>query len=292
MSVLGASLGGVLATVFSPYTCFALTAVALTTSAGLVLGIHQPLQAPRIHDLDQPGALRAIGQSLAYLRRTPRVRALVTVKSAVGLGNGVLASYPVLAVLYGMGNLGTGLLFAVRGAGALVGPFLLRGVLRKPWRLFPGLALSMAVYGAGYLGVAAVSWFPLVLGLIMVAHAAGGGNWTMSNAALQAEVPDELRGRVFATDLMLATIAVSVSQLTVGLLIDHTPTRVIVAASGGITLLYSVIWRLATVRLATARPAPVPVAFDANQPETIVATSTGVGEPVTASDSSPAAEAA
>jgi hypothetical protein len=67
---------------------------------------------------------------------------------------------------------------------------------------------------------------------------------------------------------------------------------VIVAASGGITLLYSVIWRLATVRLATARPAPVPVAFDANQPETIVATSTGVGEPVTASDSSPAAEAA
>ena len=65
----------------------------------------------------------------------------------------------------------------------------------------------------GLPGVAVGPWFPLVLALVFVAHFAGGSNWVMSNYALQGEVPDRLRGRVFATDMMLATLAISVSQL-------------------------------------------------------------------------------
>jgi hypothetical protein len=199
--------------------------------------------------------LAAIRESLRYVGAAPRIRALVTVKSAVGLGNGVLAVYPVLAVLYRVGGMGTGLLFAVRGLGALVGPLLLRGVLRRPGRLLPAMALSMAVYGAAYLGVAAVAWFPAVLALIAVAHAAGGGNWTMSNFALQREVPDELRGRVFSADLMLATLSVAISQILVGLLVDHTEPRLLIAACGAVTLGYSIIWRRVAARVEPATPA-------------------------------------
>jgi MFS family permease len=250
MAVVGASLGGVLAAALSPYTCFALTAGCLVAAAALVFGVRGPMQAARDATVPPARAWAALRESARYLRAHPRVRALVTVKSAVGLGNGVLAAYPVLAVLLHAGNLGTGLMFAVRGAGALIGPVLLRTVLRRPGRLLPGLALSMAAYGVAYLGVAVANWFPLVLALILVAHTAGGGNWAMSNVALQREVPDLLRGRVFAADLMLATLAIATSQIMVGLLIDHTDPRVLVAGCGSLTLLYSLAWRFLMVRRA------------------------------------------
>ncbi len=51
------------------------------------------------------------------------------------------------------------------------------------------------------------AWFWLVGALVFGAHFAGGTNWVLSNYALQGEVPDRLRGRVFATGLMPATLA-------------------------------------------------------------------------------------
>jgi len=249
MTVVGASTGGLLAAALSPYTCFAMAAVSLAIAAALTYGVRRPMQRPREHGVAPPRTLAAIRESLRYLAGAPRVRAVVTVKSAVGLGNGVLAVFPALAALLHTGSAGTGLLFGVRGAGALIGPFLLRAVIRWRGRLLPVLAGSMTVYGLGYLAVAVTPWFPVILGLILVAHTAGAGNWAMSSAALQAAVPDALRGRVLATDLMIVTIVISGSQVLVGLFIDHTPPRVLVAACGAVTILYALAWRGATRRL-------------------------------------------
>jgi hypothetical protein len=171
------------------------------------------------------------------------------------MGNGVLAVFPILAtVVFGLTSLATGLLFAARGLGALLGPLLLRRVLVHQSWLLPGLAVSMSVYGLAYLGVSISPWFWLVLVLVVFAHIAGGGNWTMSNYALQTVVPDELRGRVFATDMMIATLAISVSTLFVGAIVDHVDPRVPVAICGAITLTYGVAWRLATRRLMRLTP--------------------------------------
>jgi MFS family permease len=252
MAVVGASLGGVLSAAFDPYTCFAVAAVSLVGAALLVTRIRRPMQAAR--DGAQPAqrTFAALGEALRYIGHRPRVLALVTVKSAVGLGNGVLTLFPVLAVMFGAGPLGTGLLFAVRGAGALVGPLLMRRVLAHRSWLLPGLAISMATYGVAYLGASVVPWFPLVLALVLLAHLAGGGNWVMSNYALQAEVPDRLRGRVFATDMMLATLSIAVSQLVVGALVDSLDPRVLLASCGAATLVYAIGWRIATARLHLA----------------------------------------
>ncbi|HEX6498215.1 MAG TPA: MFS transporter [Micromonosporaceae bacterium] len=255
MLVVGASLGGVLSAAFSPYTCFLVTAGSLAVAAALAALVRRPMQAPRDQRAAPPPAWHAIREAARYIAHRPRVASLVTVKSAVGLGNGVLAVFPMLATsLFGAGSIGTGLLFAARGLGAVVGPLLLRSVLRRPRWLMPGLAVSMATYGLGYLGVSVVRWFPLVLAFIAVAHLAGGGNWAMSNLALQTEVPDALRGRVFAADIMIATLAVSVSQLLVGVFLDHVDVRVLVAVCGATTLAYSVIWRLVTARLTADAP--------------------------------------
>jgi MFS family permease len=250
MSVVGASLGGVLASALSPYTCFGIAGAALCLATALCLGVRRPMQVPRDRAVPHPPALAAIREALRYLAGQPRVRALVTVKSAVGLGNGVLVVYPALAVLMHAGSAGTGLLFAARGAGALLGPLIVRRLyLRRPDRLFLGLAVAMSVYGVAYLGVALTLWLPVVVLLILLAHGAGASNWAMSSAAMQALIPDGLRGRVISADLMLLTLVMAASQVAVGLLVDHTPPRVLVAACGSVTILYAVGWRLVTRRL-------------------------------------------
>ncbi|ASW56465.1 MFS transporter [Plantactinospora sp. KBS50] len=260
MTVVGASLGGVLSAALGPYACFGLAAVALAVAAGLAGLIHRPLQAPRDPAVPAARTWAAIGEALRYIGHRPRVLALVTVKSAAGLGNGVLTVFPLLAGVYGVGAIGTGLLFAVRGAGALVGPMLMRRVFSHRSWLLPGLALSMSLYGLGYLGVSVVRWFPLVLVLVFVAHFAGGANWVLSNFALQREVPDRLRGRVFAADMMLATLAISVSQLVVASVVDRVDERIVIAGCGLVTLVYAVGWRIATRTLRLRDDEPDAVA--------------------------------
>ena len=252
MTIVGASLGGVVSSAFGPYASFSVTLACLALAVVLTASIRRPLQAGR--PAVAVRAWPALVEALRYVGARPRIRALVTVKSAVGLGNGVLTVFPLLAGRYGVGALGAGLLFAIRGAGALVGPLALRPLLtRRSW-LFTGLALSMALYGVGYLGVALSPWFPMVLALVFVAHFAGGANWVLSNFALQAEVPDGLRGRVFATDMMLATLAIAVSQLGAAAVVDFVDMRVILAGCGLITLSYAIGWRIATRGLTPAGP--------------------------------------
>ncbi|WP_174531358.1 MFS transporter, partial [Micromonospora maritima] len=232
-------------------------------AAGLAALIRRPLQAPRDPAATVPRTWAAIREALGYIAHRPRVLALVTVKSAVGLGNGVLTVFPLLAGVYGVGAVGAGLLFAARGAGALVGPILMRRVLSNRAWLLTGLALSMSLYGLSYLGASAVSWFPLVLVLVFLAHLGGGSNWVLSNYALQGEVPDRLRGRVFATDMMLATLAIAVSQLVVALVVDRVDERTVLAGCGLVTVVYAVGWRFATRRLSLADPVPARAPGDA-----------------------------
>jgi MFS family permease len=255
MLVVGASLGGVMTALAGPYVCFLITAACLLMATGLVWRIRTPMQSDR--PAEPTPALMALREALGYIRRHPRVLSLVTVKSAVGVGNGVLATFPLLAMSFGLGAIGSGFLFAARGLGALAGPFVLRRVLAHRSWLLPGLAISMAVYGLGYLGVALSPWYALTLVLVVVAHLAGGGNWMMSNFALQLEVPDWLRGRVFATDMMIATLAVSISLLVVGALVDVIDVRVLIACCATATLVYAIGWRLATRKHALTDTAPI-----------------------------------
>ncbi|MGH3648243.1 MAG: MFS transporter [Micromonosporaceae bacterium] len=251
MLVIGASLGGLIASWLGPYPSFLIGAGFLALAAILTVRVHRPFQAERTAP-PPASATAALTESLRYIAARPRVRALVTVKSAVGMGNGVLAAFPILAGVFSVGTMGMGLLYGARGLGALIGPLLLRAVLATPRRLMTGLATSMATYGICYLVVGMTPWFWLVLLLVVVAHVAGGGNWVLSNYALQTEIPDELRGRVFAADVMIAMVAVSLSQAVAGYFTDIAGPQLVISVCGSITLLYAVAWRLATLRLLRA----------------------------------------
>jgi MFS family permease len=256
MLVIGASLGGVFAQVLGTDVCFLLDAACLVSAAWFTWRVRRPFQAEG-HGQSHRGTARAVAESLRYIRATPRVAALVTVKSGVGVGNGSLTLFPLLAAsVFLIGPLGTGLFYAARGLGALLGPLLLRGPLLRPGRLLPGLAISMSGYGVAYLLFGAAPWYWLALLLVAVAHCAGGANWVLSNYALQEQVPDRLRGRVFSTDFMLATLAVAASQVVAGVLSDHLPLRLLASAGGAVTLLYAIVWTLLTARVRLADRIP------------------------------------
>lgn len=254
MLVVGASLGGLVSAAVGPYACFAITVGCLLVSAFLIWRIGLPLQAGLAARPAAPFA--AIREALRYIGGHPRVAALVTVKSAVGVGNGALVAFPLLATtVYGMGETGTGLLFAARGAGALVGPLLLSWVLTRERWLLPALALSMALFSVAYLGAAATTTIWVALILVALGHVAGGANWMISTFALQSEVPDLLRGRIVAADIMIATLTIAVSQLVAGAFVDRVSPRVVIAAAGALTLTYAIGWRLVTLRLMRRVPA-------------------------------------
>lgn len=247
MTIVGSSLGGLLTGWFSSYVCFAIVGIGLICSALLTWGIKRPMQE-MVSTQERP-AFAAIKESLIYLRHQPTLRALITVKSAVGIGNGVLTVFPILAGAFGVGARGLGLMFAARGLGALIGPLVFRRVLNRPSWFLPGLAISMSAYGLAYVGVAFAPWFALALVGIFTAHLAGGGNWVMSSYAIQQRVPDELRGRINATDTMVAMLAVTASQLIVGLFVDSVSAGVLIACCGLTTLCYAIGWRMVTRRL-------------------------------------------
>ena len=255
MLAVGAGLGGLLSATLGFTVCFVLDAVLLLGAAALTAATSRPFSDPSVPPRERRPVRQDIGEATSYARREHRVLALLTCKAGPAFGNGALSLFPLYgAAAFGLGPLGIGLMYSARGVGALVGPLLLRRPATDPRRLYSVLAGSMAVFGVGYLLIGITGTFWLVLVLLAVAHAGGGANWILSTYGLQSVVPDALRGRVFSADYTLATLIIAVSQVVFGLLSDVVPARDLLAASGGIVLLYAGCWWLLTRRLR--EPAP------------------------------------
>ena len=247
MLAVGAALGGLVAGTLGPTACFLATAAQLWLAAWLVARTTKPFSDPSTPPRERVSARADIAEAAGYARGHRDVLALITCKTGPAFGNGALSLFPLFgAAAFGLGPLGVGLMYSARGLGALVGPLLLRGRATSTSALRPVLAVSMAVFGIGYLALGVTEWFWLVLVLLTVAHAGGGANWILSTYGLQTTVPDALRGRVFSTDYTLATLIIAGSQVVFGLLSDHVPARELLAASGAVVLLYAGLWWLTT----------------------------------------------
>jgi MFS family permease len=246
MLAVGAAAGGLLDALLGPQACFLIDSASFVTSAVLVARTKRAFQ----EDQAEGRPLRlgsGVGEALRYVWRTPRVAAMVAVKSAVGLGNGVLPLFPLLATgVFGVGPIGTGLFFAARGLGALLGPLGVRRWATDERQIWLVLLWGMLGYGAAYAAFAMTPWFGLALILVVAAHFGGGANWVMSTYALQVMVPDELRGRVFSIDFMVTTLAIAASQVVVGALSDHVDARLLTFGCAAATAGYGWVWWITT----------------------------------------------
>ena len=257
MLAVGAGLGGIAASLIGAHWCFALDAVSFLLSGVYTWRTTKPFGEDRTH-LPRTGVRADLRATADYARTEPRVVGLLGCKIGPSIGNGAIAMYPVfVSRVWGYGSedvaFATGMLFAARGLGALLGPILGRQVIARDERyLWSVLGVWMVVFGLGYVAFAVTPWVWLGAFVVAFAHMGGGGNWILSTYGLQRIVPDELRGRVFSVDYMLSTLVIALSQVSAGVLADRVDPRLVSAGLGTLVVLYAVGWLVATSRFRRA----------------------------------------
>lgn len=241
MLLVGAGLGGVVAELFGMQVAFAIDALSFAVSALLIAGIRAPMQQVRGAREEAAGFREVV----AYARRDRLVSRLVLAKVGVSSANGTVGLLPAFGAQLGGTNIATGLLFAARGLGALVGPLLARwfaGAAPGPRAIVWIVGGSTLLYCAVYALLPLTTWFVLALVLVTIAHLGGGAQWSISTYGLQVVTPDHLRGRVMSLDYGLATLAIGASSILAGLLADAYGAA---RANGwlvGIGAVYGLLW--------------------------------------------------
>ncbi len=247
MAAVGAALGGLVAAAFSRPVAFAIDAATFFVGAVLVARIRTPLteESPT----ERVGMIESVREGFLYAWRRPPIRALLTSKA----GFAVVASGPItlLAVasveLFGLGDEGTGILFAARGLGALVGPFLARRWFgSSDARLLGVIGAAISLWGIGYAGFA---WAPTIwLGavFVVVGHLGGGSQWSLSSYGLQALAPDHIRGRVIGLDFAAMTFVMALVQPLVGAVADRVALRPLLFALAVAGVVFGVVWKRLT----------------------------------------------
>jgi MFS family permease len=238
---LGAALGGVVTDAFGRNTAFVIDSISFFVSAAYISAVRLRSSTSN----GRQGRLRSRGQERArrvsiadatgvtdliegarYLRSNPRVMALLLVKSGWGLGGGVL----LLLTIYGKqifplgrdGAASIGLLYGARGLGALIGPVIAGAITSgAPRTMRQAISVAFFVSAAFYLLFAhsPVLWVALIC--VLGAHSGGSIQWVFSTTLLQMTVPDKFLGRVFALEMALLTLTMSVSTYVTGWGVDY-----------------------------------------------------------------------
>lgn len=255
MAAVGAALGGVVAATLGRDAAYLLDALSFGISAVLISQVGRRFSAAMTEGAEEvplglTGLRVAVAETLALARTSRTVAALLLTKTTFGVGMGVLALLAVFGrEVFKAGEVGIGILFAARGLGALVGPFVARSAAGTDERgLLRAISWAVVAFVAGYallplapaIGVAAICVF--------IAHMGGGVQWMLSSYGLQRATPDRVRGRVMSFDFAAVTMATTLSTILAG---------VLAVTVGPVTTLYVMIGLVALTGglwLAWTRP--------------------------------------
>jgi MFS family permease len=269
MLTLGAAFGGPVTAWFGTDAAFVIDSLTYVVSALLIASVTLPRRPPR--EKRKLTLSKALGVSdtlegLRYVRKRPRVLALLLVKPAWGLGGGILTLLPVFGEkvfpIGGSAAAGMSVLYFARGIGTAIGPVLMRRFYGETrGQMQRAIGLSFVVAGSFYISFGSSSSFALALLWLAIAHMAGSTLWVFSTVMLQSTVEDNFRGRVFAAELTLMTLAMAASNYFTGEALDrfgYSP-RTVTIAIGIFFTLPGLLWFLTRRRWdIDFRPAPHP----------------------------------
>ncbi|MBA3514121.1 MAG: MFS transporter, partial [Pyrinomonadaceae bacterium] len=231
---------------------FVLDSLTYLLSAALIASVRLPRRPKR-----EKGKLtvgRALGvtetiEGARYVKHRPRVLALLLVKPAWGLGGGILTLLAVFGErIFPVGKsaaTGIGVLFAARGIGTAVGPIVARRVAGEgKKRMLTTIGISFLIGGLGYIAFGSTRSFIVALIVLGLAHTGGSILWVFSTVMLQRDVEDSFRGRVFAAELALLTLAMAASNYMTGELLDSfgLSPRLVTVGIGILFLIPGLVW--------------------------------------------------
>ncbi len=227
MLAVGAALGGLVAATLGRDVAFAVNAASFAASAMLIVGIRRSFRAARPAGEVTHRGFSGVGESIRVVLRFARgnrtLAALLLSKTTFGVGTGVILMLAVFGRdVFKAGDAGIGILFAARGLGALIGPFLVRSIVGVSERgLVAGIAASFGIFALSYGLLPLAPILPLAALAVFAGHLGGGAQWTLSSYGLQRAAPDAIRGRVFSFDYGLVTLTITLSTLIAGFLAER-----------------------------------------------------------------------
>lgn len=226
---MGAMLGGVVVSYWGTDAAFIVD--SFTFLLGTLFLINLTLPQTVEESMKGPWFSTAFGnikRGWRRIRTQPSLFRIVFAKASWNIAGGGLAG--VFLVLLGAdvkgygAAFGFGLFFFARGIGTGLGPIIARTLFTNE-RAWPGLVGNLIVIsGIFYLLIGATLdinlWLTVVL--VILAHSASGANWVLSTILVQQWVEDEVRGRVFSADMLILSVAFSLSTTAAGWLMERT----------------------------------------------------------------------
>lgn len=252
MLTLGAAIGGVVTGYFGTNAAFVVDSLTYLLSAALIASVRFPKRPARPKSKLTFGKATGITDTLEgvrYVLKRRRVFALLLVKPAWGLGGGILALLAVFGEkIFPVGGqiaTGIGVLYAARGIGTAVGPVAARrfaGEGRE--RMQTTIGLAFLIGGIFYIAFGRATNFYVALAMLFLAHMGGSALWVNSTVLLQRSVEERFRGRVFAAEMALLTLAMAASNYATGELLDRFgfSPRTVTVGIGLLFLVPGIVW--------------------------------------------------
>lgn len=247
-SVLGPVLGGSVVMLIGGGAALTVDAVSFLAAAlSVVLAGRFP--SPRRADGNGRSFLSDMKEGFGYIKSQPLIRTVVSLAPPVNFFmSAFMLLLPVIAVrVWSVSSIQFGTLEALFPLGYAAGAGLVmalsKKLRRRGWILIGALTLTA-------LFMTAASLMPSASAALVFLFLMGfGGSLPdiLFQATVQAEVPEELQGRVIGIIMSLCSVAMPLATLTAGVLADRfSPT--LLAAGAGVLLLVVALGLVGTSR--------------------------------------------
>ena len=253
MLALGAALGGLFSGTFGMYPAFVLDTFTFLLSAVLLAQIRMPAKlASAAADKTVAAAVGQYLRGLRYLRAHKDVLVVALQKAIMALFLStaflviqVAIAQQVFSVGEG-GGISLGLMFGITGVGSGLGPIVARKLTGDdPRSLKEAIAYGYLIAIAGIVVTASLLSLETVLLGSLVRSIGSGIIWVFSTHLLLQMAPDEVRGRVFASDFMFFYLGSALASSLVGAALDTSLTiSTLIWILAAISVVPTVLWTL------------------------------------------------
>jgi MFS family permease len=235
----GPGIGGLLARFVGAAGGLVLTGVGYFASAALLARLPDAGEVPIT--VARHRLWVQVVEGLRFVVGHQQLRLLTAASAIAACGTGAVLAVEVLFLTrdLGLGALGTGVLLALSGLGAVVGAAMMPRWIRVFGLARAGWLIPALTWPAHLLLPAA---WPSPVGLVLagagiVVYAAGATTYNVSTMTRRQQLtPDHLRGRVNASLRVAIWGSIPLGALAAGAAAGHLGSRVVLALAIGVTL--------------------------------------------------------